>query len=89
MGVPICSFSCGVPVLCPKGGEHDTDGEGIEWVNDCAHCYGTGKEHTDDLVMTEKVCKRCKGDGKGGAGMSATCSKCGASAISIAMWNAP
>jgi hypothetical protein len=85
---PIGIFLCGGKG-CPKGGDHQWDGPGIEWKNPCASCVGTGKRMTDAGEFTDEVCARCKGDGEGGGGGAATCSKCGLDAMSDAMWNGP
>jgi hypothetical protein len=83
--------------LCPSGcppGQCDSDGLGIEGTRECYSCCGTGhrlifEEDPFQPVLTSDFCKRCRGTGEGGGFSSATCSKCGQSAISRAMWELP
>ena len=88
-------FSCGVPAKCPKGGEHDMDGPGIEIVSPCSKCEGTGEREDEPDVVdlmkgnTSRECPACKGEGQYVSGESTTCSKCGASAIDVSIWNGP
>ena len=42
-----------------------------------------------DDVYGHAPCTRCKGDGLGGGYSTATCSKCGQSAMSRSMWEGP
>jgi hypothetical protein len=75
---------------CPGGcppGECDTKGEGVEGRSPCPWCEGTGTRPREP--SGEEDCPRCGGDGLGGGWSSATCSKCGQSAISRAMWECP
>lgn len=73
-------FECGGK--CPKGGDHSWDGPGIEWTHPCAHCEGSGR-------LGDETCPRCKGDGVGGGGGAATCSKCGLDALSDTLMSDP
>jgi len=74
-------FQC--PGGCPPG-ECDTNGAGEEGEWPCPLCDGSGA--TDDLAVP---CPKCRGDGKCGGFSTATCSKCGQSAMSRAMWEGP
>ena len=76
----VAIFQC--PGGCPAG-ECDTKGDGVEGTWPCASCDGSG--HTDDMT----ACEPCKGTGEGGGFSSVTCSKCGQSAMSRAMWEGP
>jgi hypothetical protein len=90
----IAVFVC--PGGCPPG-ECDTKGPGIEGRYPCAHCDGSGLfdggyvfERFSHLNLKPgDTCPHCKGDGLGGGFSSVTCSKCGQSAISRAMWEGP
>ena len=77
-------FQC--PGGCPPG-ECDTDGAGEEGRTPCGVCGGIGIEADD--VYGHAPCTRCKGDGLGGGYSTATCSKCGQSAMSRSMWEGP
>ena len=85
-------FAC--PGGCPPG-ECDTAGAGEEGRYSCAHCAGSGIYDGGYLTARHAgtkpgdACPYCHGDGLGGGYSSATCSKCGQSAISRAMWEAP
>ena len=85
-------FAC--PGGCPPG-ECDTAGAGEEGRYSCAHCAGSGIYDGGYLSARHAgtkpgdACPYCQGDGLGGGYSSATCSKCGQSAISRAMWEAP
>jgi DNA-directed RNA polymerase subunit RPC12/RpoP len=77
-------FEC--PGGCPPG-ECDTKGAGEEGEYACAVCGGSGVMADD--VYGPITCTHCKGDGRGGGYSSVTCSKCGQSALSRAMWEGP
>jgi hypothetical protein len=88
----VAVFEC--PGGCPPG-ECDTKGPWKEGRYPCAHCCGSGVY--DGGYLTAKYagtkpgdkCPYCKGDGLGGGFGTATCSKCGQSAIDRAMWEGP
>lgn len=77
-------FQC--PGGCPPG-QCDTKGAGVEGRWPCPRCAGVGVLADD--VYGPVPCGACKGDGLGGGYSSVTCSKCGQSAMSRAMWEAP
>ena len=81
---PTTIFSC--PGGCPPG-QCDTKGAGEEGTTPCHLCGGSG--HQADDVYGIITCQRCNGDGIGTSYSSATCSKCGQSAISRSMWEGP
>ena len=88
----VAIFQC--PGGCPPG-QCDTSGPGTEGRYSCAHCAGSGVYDGGYLTARHAgtkpgdACPYCKGDGLGGGYSSATCSKCGQSAMSRAMWEAP
>ena len=89
---PITVFEC--PGGCPPG-QCDTNGPGVEGRFSCAHCAGSGIYDGGYLparyasTKPGDACPSCKGDGLGGGFSSATCSKCGQSAMNRALWEAP
>ena len=72
-------FACGAR-LCKDGKEHDDLGPTITSVSGCAFCVG---EEAPD-----PNCRRCKGDPEWSyiSGESASCSRCGMSAMDQALF---
>lgn len=87
----IVIFEC--PGGCPPG-QCDTKGPWQEGRSSCAHCNGTGiydggyvaKRYAALNLKVGDKCPYCKGDGLGGGFGTASCSKCGQTAMSRAMW---
>jgi hypothetical protein len=88
----VAVFQC--PGGCPPG-QCDTKGPGEEGRFPCAHCGGAGVYDGGYLAKRYAgtkpgdPCPYCKGDGLGGGYSTATCSKCGQSAMDRAMWEGP
>jgi hypothetical protein len=92
LSVPVELFEC--PSGCPVG-QCNTKGPGKEGRYPCAHCDGSGiyaggylAERYAGTKLGEP-CPYCKGDGLGGGFSTATCSKCGQSAMDRALWSDP
>jgi len=81
MNEGISVFSCGVSNQCPKGGDHQWDGEGVDFKSECSKC--------SELPEPDPNCKTCQGTGEWVSGGATTCSKCGVDSMSHALWNGP
>lgn len=84
-----------VMFMCPNRCECDSKGPWIEQRLPCAHCDGTGIYNGGHLARRYAntkpgdKCPRCKGDGLGCIVGTASCSKCGSSAIDRSLFEAP
>jgi hypothetical protein len=90
---PVTIYAC--PGGCPPG-QCDTKGPGQDGRFSCAHCAGTGI-YDETFTLAERFkattpgdkCPYCKGSGLGGGYSTASCSKCGQTAMSRSLWEGP